>query len=51
MDLLKEMIQETFGFCLDIQEVCRVYAEIRMETEKQMEFMIEQLQKSENSNK
>ena len=37
------MIQEKFADCLSEKEVCQLYAEIRMETEKEMEYMLDQL--------
>lgn len=40
---LINMIQESFADCLTEKEVCQLYAEIRIETEKQMEYMLEQL--------
>lgn len=40
---LINMIQEKFADCLDEKQVCQLYAEIRMETEKQMEYMLEQM--------
>lgn len=44
------MIQEKFADCLTEKEVCKLYAEIRMETEKQMEYMLEQLKEREDMN-
>ena len=41
------MIQEKFADCLTEKEVCQLYAEIRLETEKQMEYMLEQIKESE----
>lgn len=43
MSDLINMIQEKFADCLSEKEVCQLYAEIRMETEKEMEYMLEQL--------
>lgn len=48
MDELINMIQEEFAECLTKKEVCQLYAEIRMETEKQMEYMLESLKESED---
>lgn len=47
MDNLIEMIDEKFSDCLSEKEVCQLYAEIRIETEKQMEYMLEQLKDNE----
>lgn len=44
---LINMIQQKFADCLTEKEVCQLYAEIRMETEKQMEYMLESLKESE----
>lgn len=43
MNDLINMIQKKFLDCLDEKEVCRLYVEIRMETERDMEYMLEQL--------
>ena len=43
MSDLINMIQEKFADCLSEKEVCQLYAEIRMETEKEMEYMLDQL--------
>lgn len=43
MSDLINMIQEKFSECLTEKEVCQLYAEIRMGTEKQMEYMLEQI--------
>lgn len=47
MNDLINMIQEKFADCLTEKEACQLYTEIRMETEKQMEYMLEQLKESE----
>ena len=47
MSDLISMIQEEFAGCLSEKEVCQLYAEIRMETEKQMEYMLESLKECE----
>lgn len=47
MSDLINMIQEKFANCLSEKEVCQLYAEIRMETEKEMEYMLEQLKDKE----
>lgn len=47
MSDLIDMIQEKFADCLSEKEVCQLYAEIRMETERQMEFVLEQLKDKE----
>lgn len=41
------MIQDKFADCLTEKEVCLLYAEIRMEIEKQMEYMFEKIKESE----
>lgn len=43
MSDLINMIQGKFADCLDEKQVCQLYAEIRTETEKQMEYMLEQI--------
>ena len=43
MNDLIDMIQEKFADCLSEKEVCQLYAEIRMETERNMEYMLERL--------
>lgn len=45
MQDLIDMIQGKFAECLDEKQICQLYAEIRMETEKQMEYMLEQIKK------
>lgn len=45
MSDLINMIQEKFAECLTEVEVCQLYAEIRMETEKQMECILERLKR------
>ena len=50
MNELLSMIQEKFADCLSSKEVCQLYAEIRMETEKQMEYMLESLKGREDGN-
>lgn len=47
MSDLINMIQEKFADCLSEKEVCQLYAEIRMETEREMEYMLEQLKDKE----
>lgn len=42
VDDMKSCIQEWFAECTDAVEVAKTYAEIQKETEKQLEFMIEQ---------
>ena len=39
-DEYKELIQEWFGKCVDPIQVAELYAELRMEIQKQMEFCI-----------
>lgn len=48
MSDLINMIQEKFLECLTEKEVCQLYAEIRMETEKLMEYMLESLKERED---
>lgn len=43
MNDLIDMIREKFADCLNEKEVCQLYAEIRIETERDMEYMLEQL--------
>lgn len=38
-----EIIQEWFADCTTVTEVAELYAEIKMETQKQMEYMMETL--------
>lgn len=47
MSDLIDMIQEKFADCSNDKEVCRLYAEIRIETEKQMEYMLKSLRDDE----
>lgn len=48
MNELINLIQEQFADCINEVEVCQLYAEIRMETEKQMEHTLEFLQKKDD---
>lgn len=50
MSDLIDMIQEKFADCLSEKEVCQLYAEIRMEIEKQMEYTLETLKETDNGN-
>lgn len=49
MGELINMIQEKFADCLTEKEVCHLYAEIRIETEKQMEYMLSSLKEREDA--
>ena len=40
---LRMMIQEGFGICESLEEVCVLYKDLSLEIEKQMKFMISQL--------
>lgn len=40
------MIQEWFGECLTVEDVARLYAQIRIEVEKQFAHMLTVLSKS-----
>ena len=40
------MIQEWFGECLTVEDVARLYAQIRIEVEKQFSYMLTVVSKS-----
>ena len=46
MTSYEELIQEWFGRCLTVEDVARLYAQIRIETEKQFSYMLTVLSKS-----
>lgn len=43
----RELIQEWFADCTTVMEVAELYAEIKMETQKQAEYMMETLTSKE----
>ena len=43
---IEELIQEWFGECLTVEDVARLYAQIRIEIEKQFTHMLTVLSKS-----
>ncbi|EXG86543.1 hypothetical protein K413DRAFT_3382 [Clostridium sp. ASBs410] len=47
---IKSCTQESFAECIDTVDVVKTYSEILKETEKQMEFMIEQYSKTNKQN-
>lgn len=47
---LKTKIQEEFADCITLQEVARLYFEIRIEVERQMEHMNFQIAKEMKQN-
>lgn len=49
-DELKTRIQETFAECFTLQEVARLYCEIRMEVERQLTHMNIQIAKEMKEN-
>lgn len=50
MSDLTDMIRDKFADCVCEKEVCQLYAEIPIETEKQMEYMLEALKEKDNGN-
>lgn len=42
---LRMMIQEGFGICESLEEVCVLYKDLSLEIEKQMRFMMSLLSK------
>lgn len=38
----KSRIQEVFGYCCDVDEVCEIYAELLCELRKQKEFCLKE---------
>jgi GTP-binding protein EngB required for normal cell division len=44
---IKNMIEEYFTDCSTIEEVAELYADIKMETQKNMEYMMKYLTKVE----
>ena len=47
---LKDKIQEAFAECYTLQEVARLYFEVRIEVERQMEHMNFQIAKEMKQN-
>lgn len=45
VDDMKSCIQEWFADCSNSTEVAKIYAEIKIETEKQLDFMMGELTK------
>lgn len=41
---LRNVVQEAFADCTSIKEVCELYKELSMETKKQMELMIDNME-------
>lgn len=44
---IKNMIEEYFTDCSTIEEVAELYADIKMENQKQMEYMMQTLTKKD----
>lgn len=47
-DELKDLIEDVFGDCLSISEVCELYAEIYSFTKDQMKFVINCMEEKED---
>lgn len=47
-DRLRAFIQENFADCTTVEEVAELYADIKMENQKQMEFMMQMLTSEED---
>jgi hypothetical protein len=43
----RELIQEWFADCSSVEEVAELYADIKMENQKQMEYMMQTLTKKD----
>lgn len=47
-DNLKESICEYYADCNTVEDVAELYADIKMENQKQMEFMMKHLTREDN---